>query len=151
MTSPTHSAAQSPPVYGVVVSPVEEPRRGIRLSSMATTGWTHWFHGEQWLFQDGILRDPIGSLKTICLVGDWAERRNPTSSILSADEFNRFASIPRNLWIPREDITCATLRRSHGFSTLDLCLQMSDGRPIQLLTPERRQVDLWLQSLLQEW
>ena len=38
----------------------DQLRRGARLASIATTGWTHWFHGELWLFHEGILRAPIG-------------------------------------------------------------------------------------------
>jgi hypothetical protein len=129
----------------------EELRSGKRLSSIATTGWTNWFHGDLWLFQDGILRAPIGWLKSICLVGYWTELRNPTTRAFRAEEFSRLISNPRNLWIPRAAIKSATLRKSHAFSTLDLRFQMSDGRTIQLLTPARNALNLLLQSVLQEW
>lgn len=129
----------------------DDLRNGTRLSRIATTGWTEWSHGELWIFHDGILRAPIGWLKTICLVGTWTERRNPTNRVFSSEEFSKLVSNPRNLWIPRAAIASAALRRSKGFRTLDLRIQMSDGRAIQLLTPDRSTVNLQLQSALHEW
>ncbi len=36
---------------------------------MATTSWLDWMHGELWLFDDGLLRIPMGWVKTFGLVG----------------------------------------------------------------------------------
>jgi hypothetical protein len=111
----------------------------------------HWSHGELWLFQDGILRIPIGGLQTAGLVGYGAEVRNPTSRVFSADEFSTLVADPRNLWIPRVSITSATLRTTNAYSTLDLRLQLADGRTVQVLTPARNAVSLPLQAALREW
>jgi hypothetical protein len=128
----------------------EEPHIGTRLSTTATTGWTNWFHGELWLFRDGILRVPIGWLKSICCVGYFAELRNPRTRTFSAEEFSRLISNPRNLWIPQDAIESATLRYS-TLSAHDLHVQMSDGRSLQLLTIPRNRIYLLLQSALQDW
>lgn len=128
----------------------ETPRVGTRLSTTATTGWTDWFHGELWLFQDGILRVPIGWLKSICCVGYVAELRNPMTRAFSAEEFSRLIAHRRNLWLPRWAIASAVLRHN-VFGTHDLRVQMSDGRTFQLLTLPSERICVPLQIALQEW
>ncbi len=128
----------------------ENLQTGVRLATTSTTGWKDWFHGELWLFQSGILRVPIGWLKTVCCVGYIAELRNPKTSTFSPEEFSRLISRPRNIWIPREGIKSASLSFS-PFMAYDLRVQMFDGRSLQLLTLPRSFVYLPLQSALQEW
>lgn len=128
----------------------DEPRIGTRLSTTATTGWADWFHGELWLFEDGILRVPIGRFKTICYRGYSAEQHNPCTEVFSDDEFSRLIANPHNLWIPREGIKSAMLRYSPGFAH-DLRIQMSDGRSVQLLTLPWNRIYLPLQAALHEW
>ncbi|HEU4784322.1 MAG TPA: hypothetical protein VFS83_13355 [Ktedonobacterales bacterium] len=128
----------------------EEQRTGMRLSTTATTGWTHWHHGELWLFEDGILRVPIGPLKSPLAVGYVAEQDNPCTHVFSAEEFNRLIADPHNLWIPREVIKSAVLRYSRGWA-FDLRVQMSDGRSVQLLTLPWKRIYAPLQTALHEW
>src|SRR5689334_1452776 len=87
-------------------------RIGTRLTTTATTGWTDWFHGALWLFSDGILRVPIGRIKSVCFVGYMAERHNPLTKVFSIEDFHTLLANPRNLWIPRADITSASLHYS---------------------------------------
>jgi hypothetical protein len=75
----------------------EEPRIGTRLSTTTTTGWADWFHGELWLFEDGILRAPIGRFYTIFGDGHAAEWRNLCTQVFSADEFKRLIAGPHTL------------------------------------------------------
>lgn len=128
----------------------QQTHLGTRLSTTATTGWIHWFHGELWLFQDGILRVPIGWLKSICCVGYFLELRNPRTRTFSAAEFSQLISDPRNLWIPRDAIESASLHFS-PFAAYDLHFALSDGRSRQLLTMPWYRIYLPLQSALHEW
>lgn len=128
----------------------EEQRTGTRLSTTATTGWKDRFHGELWLFEDEILRIPIGKFKTMCLVGYAAEQHNPCAKVFSAEEFSRLIADPDNLWIPREGIKSAMLRYSRGWA-YDLRVQMLDGRSLQLLTLPWMRIYAPLKTALHKW
>jgi hypothetical protein len=123
---------------------------GTRLSTMATTGWSNWVHGELWLFEDGILRIPLGWIKSICLVGAFGEWRRPLRRAFSEAEFAALIAARRNLWIPRAAIARAVLRHTPA-STDDLRLQLTDGRSLQLLTIQRNRIYIPLQSSLLKW
>lgn len=129
-------------------------RTGVCLSTTATTGWADWFHGELWLFPDGILRVPLGWLKSICYVGYAAEQHNPKTRDFSAEEFSRLIANPRNLWIPRATIMRARLCGALRYTPLaanDLRVETVDGRLLQLLTLPKDRIYLPLESALQEW
>src|SRR5262245_14136511 len=129
---------------------VEEALLGTRLSTTATTGWTDWSHGELWLFRDGILRIPIGWLKSVCFVGYLGELRNPRTQAFGAEERIRLIANPGNLWIPREAIESVSLRYASR-SLIDLRVRMMDGRLLQLLTVPRKRIYLALRSALHAW
>ena len=128
-----------------------EPHIGTRLSTTATTWWANWFHGELWLFPDGILRVPIGWLKSVCCVGYFAELSNPKTRTFDAEEFVRLISNPRNLWIPRRAIVRASLRYYELLFVYDLHVQMSDGRSLQILTLPKASIFSPIRAALREW
>ncbi len=127
-----------------------QTRVGILLAMSATTGWADWMHGELWLFPDGLLRIPLGWMKT-CLhsFGMGYNYKLATRRAFTDDEFFALISDRRIIWIPADMLVGAELR--HTFGADELRAQLADGRAIQLLwLPLQGAFDA-LQQPLYEW
>jgi hypothetical protein len=125
-----------------------EENNGQLLARSATTGWLDWFHGELWLFPQGLLRIPIGVAKTLLLRG-----YIPVSAghmrVFSASEFASQISNPRNLWIPVDQIE--TARLGHTLGADELRVMLRDGRTFHLLWLPSEQIFQLLQERIHEW
>jgi hypothetical protein len=114
-------------------------KKGILLSKTATTGWLNWVHGELWLFDDGILRVPLGLIKSALLVGyRYGLRRSLHEQVFSLQEFTEITHNPKNLWIPYTAIGTAKLK--HGPGGDELRITTIQGNAHQLLWIPRQDV-----------
>jgi hypothetical protein len=125
------------------------PRAGGLLSTTCTTGWLDWFHGQLWLFPDGLLRIPLGKVKTILFVGYATNPWQVMPRVFSEDKWRQALSHPGSLWVPFAGIRQANLR--HVFSADEFSAQFWDGRSIQLLWLPRPMVYDVFEASLREW
>ena len=123
---------------------------GNLLSTRTTTGWLDWMHGELWLFEDGILRVPLGWKKTV--VQSIGLSLKPTNEVIHSfglADFARLASERRNVWISRDMLVSAELRQTIFIG--ELKARLVDGRSIHLLWLPREDAFPALRWSLTEW
>jgi hypothetical protein len=67
------------------------------LTASATTGWDDWIHGKLWLLPGGLLRIPLGPIRTLFHgMGPTTNARNPKIWMVSEQEFH--------LWFPWDGV-----------------------------------------------
>lgn len=124
-------------------------RVGVLLSRSTTTGWLDWMHGEMWLFENGILRIPIGWILTILCVGYFFNPQKQVTRSFTDDEFARLLNDRRVRWIPRDQLASAELRHTVGAD--ELRAQLIDGQQVQLLWLRQDGAYYALQQPLWQW
>jgi hypothetical protein len=122
------------------------------LTPSCTTGWTDWLWGELWLLPDGLLRLSTGSrglvaAGTLGMAG--AEMPGSVRQITADDVPDLVARRGRNRWIPRDQVSDASLRK--GLMQGRLRVILSDGTRIKLLWLNDDNVHQVLRSTLEEW
>jgi hypothetical protein len=121
---------------------------GVLVSRTCTTGY--WsMDGELWLFPDGLLRIPLGGLKTLAYVGNSYNPGHPLTRTFDTGDFLRATTDPRNLWIPRTNIADAALSIGVVFGRLRVTL--NDGRSLRLQWLSPYATYMLLHEALQEW
>lgn len=111
--------------------PLESGGTGILLSTTCTTGWLDWFHGELWLFPDGLLRVPIGWARSLLLVGYVRNIGLPSWRQIDASAREWMLAQPGALWIPAVTLSQAELRHTVGADEFRAI--RADGSYVQLL------------------
>jgi hypothetical protein len=106
-------------------------------------------HGEMWLFEDGILRIPVGWIQTILCVGYFFNPQKQVTRSFTADDFARLLSDRRVRWIPRDKLASAELRHTIGAD--ELRAQLIDGQQVQLLWLQQDGAYYALQQPLWQW
>lgn len=128
----------------------QPPQVARLLTASATTGWFDWIHGELWLLPTGLLRIPLGLLKTtLHSFGPTINVRQEQISEFDQQAFHSLIANPRNVWIPREQIRQAYLH--HGILTDRLRLVLADGRSVKFLWLPKDGAFQPLQVILQQW
>jgi hypothetical protein len=133
----------------------EEPTKGmikgILLSRSTTTSWFNWFHGEFWLFPNGILRLPLSWPKFLLLFGYFyyytPERHREMN--IDAIELAQLQQLPHALWIPRQMLDRAELK--HAIGADELHLTLLSGKKIQLVWIPNTGIWRTLVQTLSDW
>jgi hypothetical protein len=129
------------------------------ISASCTSGWTDWIWGELWLLPEGLLRLSLGRQGTTAFATPELSGKSfgPTVDPLSLPQSqieteaipDLLAKSRHNRWIPRDQITSATLR--NGLLNGRLRVELVDGSQIKLLWLKRDPAYEVLRSTLSEW
>jgi hypothetical protein len=137
----------------------DEPQFTL-VSASCTTGWTDWVHGELWNTPDGLLRRGLGWAATKERARERKRRGDSRAATVPTDRLTTRPYAPRAvedlrrgsepiLWLPREQIERASLRR--GLTTSSLRLRLTDGSRTTLLWLNCDPAFDALQPVLRDW
>jgi hypothetical protein len=136
-------------VHGV--QPTAEGRLGVLLTRTAITSWFDEMHGELWLFDDGLLRIPMGLVKTVGFVGLFFRPFPLRTRRFSDAQLARLRARRAAVWLDRWDIRDAVLRHVRFWSTDELLATRQGGKRIRLLWASRDGAFDALQPPLRLW
>jgi hypothetical protein len=108
-------------------------RQGILLTASCLKSRWSWLYGQLWLFSDGLLRLPLPWWTGISQMYAYRPTITPghlESLIFDEHDVLKLTLNPKNLWIPRNQITRASLGGDTW--TERLSAELIDGRVVKL-------------------
>lgn len=132
--------------------------QGVLVTAAASRGWSPR-HGELWLLDAGMLYRSLGWRETLAQVRAGRGQRLPAQTVQpSARPTRRFHDTepheiawahPANLWVPKDQLAAASLRRRVATARVELTLH--DGTVARLTWPRREQATPAVDAQLRRW